>query len=103
MNKLNIMITAGALLMAGSAFAADTGAGKKAFAGKGCVGCHGADAKTSTNPLYPKLAGQSAAYAVKQLKAFKSGERKDPTMNAMAAMLNDTEINDISAYLESLK
>lgn len=66
-----------------------------------CVGCHGANG-ISDNPLFPNLAGQKALYLVKQLKAFKNGSRVDPTMNAMVATLNDTDINDLSVYFANL-
>ena len=57
------------------AHAGDPEAGKrKAIV---CSACHGPDGN-SINPLWPKLAGQHAAYLTKQMKAFRSGERKDP-------------------------
>lgn len=63
----------------------------------GCAGCHGANGK-SVISIYPSLAGQHAAYIVKQLKDFQSGARKDPTMSAMAAMTAGHE-QDIADYL----
>ena len=103
MNKLNIAITAGALLMAGSAFAGDPAAGEKAFSAKGCVGCHGKGGSSPTNPTYPALNGKTAEYISQQLTDYKSGKRQNPTMNAMAAMLNDAEVADVAAYLGSQK
>ena len=67
-----------------------------------CQGCHGADG-ISAVPTYPNLAGQKEAYLVKQMKDFKAGTRKDPTMNAMAAPLSDEDIAHIAAYYASLK
>ncbi len=89
-------------MVAGSALAGDAAAGKAAFAGKGCVGCHG-PAGISVAPAYPNLAGQKEQYVVKQLKDFKSGARKDPTMNAMVAAINDADIDNIAAFLATLK
>ncbi len=66
-----------------------------------CVACHGADG-VGKAPQYPNLAGQKAAYIDKQLRAFRSGERKDPNMSAMAKPLSDQDIEDIAAYFESL-
>lgn len=80
--------------------AGDAAAGKAKAAS--CAGCHGAQGK-SVVPTYPNLAGQNAAYTAKQLKAFKSGARKDPTMNAMTAALSDADINNLAAYYASLK
>ena len=34
----------------------------------------------STNPLWPKLAGQHAFYLAKQLREFRAGKRADPSM-----------------------
>ncbi|MDT8282215.1 MAG: cytochrome c [Gammaproteobacteria bacterium] len=82
------------------AFAADAAAGKAKAAT--CAGCHGATG-ISAVPTYPNLAGQKEAYTVKQLKAFKDGSRKDPTMNAMAAPLSDADMANIAAHFASLK
>jgi len=62
-----------------------------------CIGCHGADGN-SLNPIWPKLAGQSAAYLEKQLVDYKSGKRKDPMMSGMAMPLNDQDIANLSAF-----
>lgn len=67
-----------------------------------CIGCHGPDGN-STNPIWPKLAGQHAAYLVKALKDFRRGTRKDPTMNAMAKPLTDADIENLAAYYASQK
>lgn len=80
--------------------AADIEAGKaKAVI---CAACHGAEG-ISANPLWPNLAGQKEAYLVKQIKAFKSGERKDPSMAPMVAGLTDADIENLAAYFSSLK
>ena len=86
--------------LSSNAMAGDAAAGKAKAAS--CMGCHGAQG-ISNVPTYPNLAGQKAAYTVKQLKAFKSGERKDPTMNAMSKPLSDADIANLAAYYASLK
>ena len=53
-----------------------------------CMACHGAQGNKTLLNSYPKLAGQHADYIVKQLKEFKSGVRKDPTMAGMVAALS---------------
>ena len=63
-------------------------------------GCHGRGGH-STNPTYPILAGQHAAYIQKQLRAFRAGTRKDPIMNGMAAPLSDQDIEDVAAFFHS--
>ncbi|HEY5603280.1 MAG TPA: cytochrome c [Gammaproteobacteria bacterium] len=67
---------------------------------KACQVCHGKGGN-STNPTYPRLAGQHAKYIVKQLKAFKSGTRTDPIMNSMAATLSDEDMEDVAAFFAS--
>ena len=67
---------------------------------KACQVCHGVDGH-STKDTYPILAGQHAAYLQKQLKAFKTGTRKDPIMNGMAAPLSDQDIEDVAAFFQS--
>lgn len=99
-NSLRTLIILGLTLLASQVVAADLAAGKARAAV--CAGCHGANG-ISNNPLWPNLAGQKAAYLAKQIRAFKSGERKDPTMEPMAKPLSETDIENISAYFESLK
>ena len=83
----------------GSAVAGDAAAGKAKSAV--CAGCHGATG-VSAIPMYPNLAGQKEQYLVKQLKAFKSGERKDPVMAPMAAPLSDADMANLAAYFAGL-
>ena len=82
-----------------SAYAGDINKGKSK-AGM-CAACHGAQG-ISAIPMYPNLAGQKAAYTVKQLKDFKSGKRVDPVMAPMTKMLSEEDMKNISAYYESL-
>lgn len=98
---LSLLAASVLTVSASSAIAAgDAAAGKTRAAS--CAGCHGAKG-ISMMPIYPNLQGQKAAYLVKQLKAFKSGDRKEPTMNAMAKPLSDADMDNIAAYYEGLK
>ena len=54
-------------------------------------------------PTFPNLKGHKDAYLVKQLKAFRDGSRKDPTMNGMAKPLTDADIDNLAAFYASLK
>jgi len=65
-----------------------------------CAACHGTDGN-SVVPTFPKLAGQHASYIEKQLADFKAGNRKDPTMSAMAAPLSEQDMADLAAYFAS--
>lgn len=78
--------------------AGDAAAGKAKSAV--CVACHNPDGN-STNPTYPKLAGQSADYLTKQLVEFKSGARVNAIMLGMVAALTPQDMEDLSAYFAS--
>lgn len=65
-----------------------------------CAACHGPDGN-SVNPDWPKLAGQHSEYIVAQLQAYKSGQRKNVNMNAMAGPLSDQDMTDIAAYFSA--
>lgn len=66
-----------------------------------CIACHGPNGNSS-NPEWPNLAGQNAAYIATQLKQFRAGERgvtpNAMVMTAQAAALSDEDIADLGAY-----
>lgn len=62
-----------------------------------CAACHGADGNSAI-ALNPKLAGQQPEYIAKQLKDFKSGERKNAVMSGMAATLTPEDMANLAAY-----
>lgn len=62
-----------------------------------CAACHGVDGNSVT-PDWPMLAGQHASYIVRQLQAFKNGERTDVTMKPFADLLSDQDMLDVAAY-----
>lgn len=65
-----------------------------------CVACHGVNG-VSLNPEFPSLAGQSKAYLLKQLAAFKSGNRKSPIMEPMASGLTEEDMESVATYFSS--
>ena len=67
-----------------------------------CASCHGVDGN-STNPVWPKLAGQHEKYITRQLELFKNGQRKGTVMSGMTAALSATDMQDIAAYFASQK
>jgi cytochrome c553 len=81
-----------------SVLAGDAAAGKAKSVV--CSACHGATG-VSVNPMWPNLAGQKEMYLVKQIKAFRDGTRKDPTMAPMVAALTDEDINNLAAFYSS--
>ncbi len=100
MRKILLPLVFAALALPGAALAGDAAAGKAKSAT--CAACHGANG-ISPNDLWPNLAGQKAGYLVKQMKAFRDGQRADPMMAPMAAPLSDADIEDLAAYYASLK
>jgi cytochrome c553 len=70
-------------------------AGKTAAAG--CAACHGEIGITKM-PGIPSLVGQEPKYLVAATAAYKSGERKNDTMKAMAAPLTDANVDNISLF-----
>ena len=99
MKKLMIVVLSTLSLLSAPLLAADADSGKAKYAA--CVACHGNDG-IGKMPTYPNLAGQKEAYTVKQLSAFKAGDRKDPVMNAMAKPLSEDDMANIAAYLATL-
>ena len=102
---LRSIIMAGALIAAGplidAASAADAVAGKKKAAAQ-CAVCHGIDGIAKL-PEAPHLAAEQAAYIIKQLKAFKSGERKHEQMSIIAESLSEEDMADVAAWYAKIK
>ena len=70
-----------------------------------CVGCHGIIGYQASFPeihKVPMIAGQSATYIASALTAYKGGDRKHPTMRAIADTLSEQDIADLSAYYSQL-
>src|SRR5688572_28399723 len=66
-----------------------------------CEGCHGIPGYKTAYPVVyhvPKLGGQSREYITNALNAYKSGQRKHPSMLGIAASLTDKDIADLAAY-----
>jgi cytochrome c553 len=69
-----------------------------------CLGCHGIKGYQASFPeVYkvPMISGQSAKYIAAALTAYKNGDRKHPTMRAIATTLSDQDIGEIAAYYEA--
>ena len=70
-----------------------------------CVGCHGIIGYQASFPeihKVPKIAGQSATYIRSALAAYKAGDRKHPTMRAIADSLTEQDMADLAAYYAQL-
>lgn len=103
---LPLLAAAAALTFAGAAQAqaqgdAQRGSHKVAM----CEGCHQIVGYQADFPIVykvPKISGQDAAYLASALTEYRSGDRKFPTMRAIAAPLSDQDIADIAAYYSQL-
>jgi cytochrome c553 len=83
-----------------------TPAGAKSIEAKAamCIGCHGIRGYQASFPevhKVPMISGQSAKYIAAALNAYKTGDRKHPTMRGIAESLSDQDVNDIAAWYES--
>lgn len=105
MNKL--LLTLSSLLVASatvfSAHAQEVKGDAKAGEKKNamCIGCHGIPGYQASFPEVhhvPMISGQNAKFIVSALNAYKKGERKHPTMRAIADSLNDQDMADLAAY-----
>jgi cytochrome c553 len=65
-----------------------------------CFLCHGTDGESSS-PLFPRLAGQHAAYVERQLADYKSGKRASSTMRPMVEDLGPADFKALGAFYAS--
>ena len=87
------------------AFAADAPVVGNAQAAKSklsmCIGCHGIPGYRASFPeIYsvPLIGGQNAKYLQAALRAYATGERTHPTMDAIAMSLSEQDMADLAAY-----
>ena len=102
MNK-PIVLLALLALAAAPALAAD---GAKLYTEKTCNACHGPAGNKALLPDYPKIAGQNAKYAERQMLDIKSGARANGNSAAMKGVMHlvsDEEIKVLADYVSKLK
>jgi cytochrome c553 len=66
-----------------------------------CIGCHGILGYQNSFPeihKVPMISGQSDKYIVAALTAYKSGERKHPSMRGIAGSLSEQDMADLAAF-----
>lgn len=76
-----------------------------------CAACHGANAEGIEAVAGPRLAGQNDWYMVSQIKKFKLGQRGYHNMDhggrqmrpMVTTLVDDQAINDVVAYIATLK
>ena len=62
-----------------------------------CAACHGEDGN-SLVPIWPSIAGQHAAYFVKQMLDIQTGERKNDQMTPIIASMTNQDFDDLAAF-----
>ena len=67
-----------------------------------CQTCHGLDG-LSKMPDAPNIAGDPEDYLVRQLTAFRKGERKNEMMSIVVQPLSDQDIADLAAYYAAIE
>jgi cytochrome c553 len=72
------------------------------IAGAVCVACHGLDGMSAIS-ANPNIAGMPEQYVAKQLELFKTGVRKNPVMQGMAANLTVDDMKALGRYYFSQK
>ena len=68
-----------------------------------CIGCHSIPGYQASFPevhKVPMISGQSAKYIAASLASYQKGDRKHPTMKAIAASLSEQDIADLAAFYE---
>jgi cytochrome c553 len=81
--------------------AGDIANGRKIAAAK-CQMCHGLDGQAKL-PAAPNLSGQVEQYLVAQLKAFRSGARKNDMMSLVVPTLSESDMADLAAYYAAIE
>jgi cytochrome c553 len=88
--------------------AADIANGKALADAHNCSACHGPGLAKPVSGDYPKLAGQHADYLYWALRQYQMGNgnpnfgRSNAIMSAQVQSLSESDLRDISAYIESL-
>ncbi len=100
-----LLATAGLSLLAGAwapaVAASDAERAEEIVQGK-CFICHGTNGESSS-PVFPRLAGQNAAYVARQLADYQSGRRKSDAMRPMVEDLKPADFKALGTYFETRK
>jgi len=66
-----------------------------------CAPCHGFDG-IGRDGKTPNLAGQQREYLQNQMAAFRSGQRKHPSMDFFSLQVNQDEIDELIGFYSEL-
>jgi cytochrome c553 len=67
-----------------------------------CASCHGLDGNSPV-PNFPKLAGQTPEYLLRELKEFKQEHRQSEVMAPFIAKLTDQDMANLALYFAAQK
>jgi cytochrome c553 len=67
-----------------------------------CQNCHGEDGRAIL-PGAANLSGQQKEYIVEQLRAFRSGSRRNEQMSVVAKTLSDADIENVAEWYSGIK
>ena len=67
-----------------------------------CTGCHGKDGRAASDGFHPRIAGKPAGYLLRQLRAFRDGQRRYALMGQLLAPLDDRYLREIAAHFAAL-
>lgn len=68
-----------------------------------CAHCHGTDGQAVQSESMARLAGKSRDALLRQLMAFRSGERKATVMNQIAKGYSEQQLAQLAAYFAAQK
>jgi len=68
---------------------------------RACAACHGENGLARADDV-PDIGGQNMPYLLSSLRAYKSGTRTEPRMNAMIRNLSDSQLNELANYYANL-
>lgn len=97
--RLQGMMIAGSVVLAGPVFAETPSA---AMLGNTCAGCHGTNGN-SHGPATPTLAGVSSEYFIEAMNAYKNGERPSTIMDRIAKGYTDEEVKLMAGFFAKQK
>lgn len=99
MKSLSIALTSIALAVSMPVLAGDPAAGKQKAVG--CVACHGNE--TFSGIFFTlQLAGRDADKLLIKSNKYKTGKILHPVMNMATAFYSEKDLEDVSAYYQSL-
>lgn len=67
-----------------------------------CVVCHGKEGRATNAGYFPRIAGKPEGYLFNQLKNFRDGRRRNPTMHHLTQHMSDAYLRDIARYFAAL-